>query len=286
MTIRTLATDKEFLRGIVNNGFRIPDSINLRELAVALMPNLRSSDGELRDDLSYTILSQILKRESFTTEDLSEILASSISEEYLFWGIGQCDTDTVFARTFAVLIVAEIVEFDAAVRQLLGPKQIHRTVEAVLDYTKRERDYRGYVDDDKGWAHSVAHMSYALDSCAHHPLTTQEERVEILDSIFTLATLPAALTFMEADHLSRVVFRMIKDKQVSTDQLSIWIKRFDLELDRTGKTVLKNVNASDFLKSLYFLLSWEQPNHALMSVISEQIKRLNIWYRHEISFES
>lgn len=284
MDIRTLVTDKDFLRGIVNKNFCIPDSINPSELCQELMSNLRSTDGELRDDLSYAILSRLLKEASFTAEDWSNMLATSISEEYLFWGIGQYDTDTVFARTFAVLIVAAIVEFDV-VRKFLSPEQVHQTTRSVLDYIKRERDYRGYVDA-KGWAHSVAHISYALDSCAHHSFTTQDERMEILDGIFTLATLPVALTYMEADHLSRVVFRMIKDEQVSPEQLSTWIKRFDLELDRTGKTVLENVNASDFLKSLYFLLLWEQPYHPLMSVISGQIKRLNIWFRYGISFES
>ncbi|MCF8568550.1 DUF2785 domain-containing protein [Alicyclobacillus tolerans] len=284
MNLDTLATNKKFLRDIIRNDFQISESVNATELCLKLMPNLHSIDAEFRDELSYGVLANLLERESFTVQEWSEILAVSVSDDYLFWGIGQYDTDTVFARAFAILIVAVIVEFDA-VRGLLRPEQVHQTTETVLDYVRRERDYRGYVDG-KGWAHSVAHMSYALDSCAHHPSTTKEERMAILDSIFELATLPAPLSYMEADHLSRVVFRMIKDEQVTAEELHPWIERFSLELDRTGETVLRNGNASDLLKSLYFLLTWEQPNHPLINIISAQIKKMNIFYRYGISFDS
>lgn len=284
MSISNLVTDKDFLRDIIHSDFRIPDSIPAAELCFALMSNLHSIDGELRDDLSYGILVNLLEKKPFTAQEWSDMLAVAVSDDYLFWGIGQSGTDTVFARAFAILIVAAILEFDA-VSRLLSPDLVQQTTQSVLDYIRSERDYRGYVDG-KGWAHSVAHMSYALDSCAHHPATTKEERMAILDGIFELATLPVPLNYMEADHLSRVVFRMIKDEQVTVENLRSWIERFNLPLDRTGETVLQNGNASDFLKSMYFLLTWEQPNYPLISLISGQIKDLNLFYRFGISFDS
>jgi hypothetical protein len=277
MNMGTLARDKGFLRGIVNTDFSIPDWVSAGELCLELMPNFRSSDAELRDELSYTILENILKRESFTPQELEMLLAVSVSEDYLFWRIGECGTDSVFARAFSILVVAAIIGIDAS-RKLLRPDQIQHTTKTVMDYIHLERDYRGYVEH-KGWAHSVAHMSYALTTCTHHPFTTAEERTEILDRIFELATLTVPLTYMEADHLSRVVFCMIRDEHIDIEYLHSWIKRFDLELDRTSEMVLRNVNASDLLKSLYFLLHWEQSNHVLASTISEQVKKLNIFYR-------
>lgn len=278
MNLGTLVTDKGFLQGIINTDFSIPDWISPGTLCLELMPNLRSSDAELRDELSYAILEHILRRELFTAEEWSKLLDVSVSKDYLFYGIGECGTDTVFARAFAILVVAAIIGIDAARNSLLRPDQIHQTTKTVMEYIRLERDYRGYVEH-KGWAHSVAHMSYALDSCAHHPFTTVEERMEILDRIYELATLPAPLTYMEADHLSRVVFRMIRDELIEIEYVHAWIKRFDLELDQTGEMVLRNVNASDFLKSLYFLLTWEGSDHVLARTISDQIKKLNIFYR-------
>jgi hypothetical protein len=280
MNLGTLATDKGFLRRIINTDFSIPGGISAATLCLELMPNLRSSDGELRDELSYAILERILKRESFTAEEWSMLLDVSVSKDYLFYGIGECGTDTVFARAFAILVVAAIIGIDAARKSLLRPDQIHQTTKTVMEYIRLEHDYRGYVEH-KGWAHTVAHMSYALDSCAHHPFTTVEERMEILDRIYELVTLPVPLTYMEADHLARVVFRMIRDELIEIDYVHAWIKRFDFELDRTDEAVLRNVNASDFLKSLYFLLTWERLDHVLASTISQQIKKLNVFYPAE-----
>lgn len=277
MNYGQLMTDKEFLRGIMNTDFGVPDGYSAVELCLHLMPNLRSSDAELRDELSYTILENVLRSESFTPPEWERLLEVAVSEDYLFWHIGECDTDTVFARAFAILIVAVIIGIDAR-KKLLCADEVQHANRTVIEYVRRERDYRGYIEH-KGWAHSVAHMSYALDSCAHHPFTTVEERKEMLDGIFKLTTSPTPLTYMEADHLARSVFRMIEDELIDMEFFHDWVQKFDLELGRLGESVLQNENASNLLKSLYFLLHWEQSNPSLANIVSQQIKKMNVFYR-------
>lgn len=216
-----LGADKAFLRSIVERDFTIPNNvISVSELAFALMPNLRSPDPELRDELSYSILERIIQVGMLSANELKELLLLSISEEFLFASIGDRDTDTVFTRGFAILIVAAILEADAKTR-LLSPEQIHHTTNIVLDYSRRERDHRGFVDG-KGWAHAVAHTADALDSCAHHPVTNNEERIGILEVIAELATLPESLTYMEDDRLAFPVLRMVQGEQVEMDCLHSW----------------------------------------------------------------
>lgn len=244
------------------------------------MPNLRSTDPKLRDALSYSILTKIIQTELLSANELEELLLLSMSGEYLFAGIDQRDTDTVFTRAFSILIVAGIVESDAESR-LLSSELIHRTTNAVLDYAKSERDHRGFVDG-KGWAHSVAHTADALDSCAYHPITTTEERIAILDAIAKLATLPEPLTYMEDDRLAFPVLRIVQGEQVSLDYLRSWVRRFDIDIVPSKEATLHHVNAEHFLRSLYFLLYWEKPNHPLLETIADQLKHLNVYYRYGI----
>jgi len=281
MGTHILSADKDFLRRIVDHDFTIPNNvISAYELAFALMPNLRSPDPELRDELSYSILARIIQVGMLSAKELEELLFLSMSEGFLVAGIGERDTDTVFTRCFAILIVAAIVEADAEAR-LLSPEQIHHTTSIALDYARRERDHRGFIDG-KGWAHSVAHTADALDSCAHHPVTTTEERIAILEVIAELATLPEPLTYMEDDRLAFPVLRMVQGEQVELDYLHSWVCRFDIDIAPPKETTLRHVNAENFLRSLYFLLHWEQPNHPLLGTLADQLKHLNVFYRYGV----
>lgn len=112
----------------------------------------------------------------------------------------------------------------------------------VLDYARRERDHRGFVDD-KGWAHAVAHTADALDSCAQHPVTNLEERIAILNVIAELATLSEPLAYSEDDRLAFPVHRVIQGNQVAYDDLHTWISQFDIETTASKESVIRWVNA-------------------------------------------
>lgn len=193
-------------------------------------------------------------------------------------GIGEQDTDTVFTRSFAVLITAALVGVDSK-RRILPEQLVRQAANSVINYARREWDHRGYVDH-KGWAHSLAHTADALDSCAQHPTITMKERITILETIAEMVMLPEPLTYLEDDRLAFPVYRIIHAKQVSQEFLQSWMSRFEIDDIHSNQAALRHVNAQHFLRSLYFLLQWEQPNHPLIEVIVNRLKRLNIYYRY------
>jgi len=184
----------------------------------------------------------------------------------------------VFTRSFAVLIIAALVEVDSK-RRILPEPLVREAANSVMDYAKRERDHRGYVDD-KGWAHSVAHTADALDSCAQHPAITMKERIAILETIAKMVMLPEPLAYLEDDRLSFPVYRIIQAKKVSQEFLQSWMSRFDIDEIHSKQAALRHVNVQHFFRSLYFLLQWEQPNHPFIEVIVSRLKDLNIYYRY------
>lgn len=273
-----IAQDRNFLHSFVKGDAVIPNMIKPSEVAIALMPNLRTTDPELRDELSYSALAKILQTGELSSADMEHLLRLAKSEDYLLAGIGEVETDTVFGRSFATLIIAAIIEVDIECG-LLSPLIIHETTRAMLNYAQAERDHRGFVDG-KGWAHSVAHTADALDSCAHHPVTTLDERIEILEVIMELATMSEPLTYLEDDRLAYPVLRMIKSEQISVDYVQTWVRKFDTSNFSSKEGMLRSSNMQHFLRSLHGLILWECSDCPLLDTISAQLKSLNVFYRY------
>ncbi len=273
------AKDKDFLRSLIDTDFSDSMEIpNVFELSLELMNNLHSTDPELRDELSYSLLERVIATGKLLDHEMQRLLDLCVSEEYLLLGLGEKNTDTVFTRAFAILIVASLMQADSE-RRFLTKERVYRTTEVVLDYARREKDRRGFVDR-KGWAHSVAHTSDALDACAQHPLTTVEMQQAILRAVAELASLAEPLPYLEDDRLAFTALRLILNNQVPLDFLQSWIQTFEIDQNHSHEATLRHSNIQHFLRSLYNLLIWERPEHQLLPSVLKQLKRLNIFYRY------
>ena len=100
--------DKEFWVSIAKNDYAIPKGHTLAALTKTLFGYLGSTDSKLRDDIAYTVYANWLKREMFTKEEVSTHITELLAN--LDKGIGETDSDSVFLRTFSVLLLAEIVQ--------------------------------------------------------------------------------------------------------------------------------------------------------------------------------
>ena len=147
--------NKDFWATLAKNDYAVPAGHTLSELKETLFGYLGSTDPELRDDIAYIVYANWLKREMFTKEEVrahvDELLAN------LEKGIGETESDSVFLRTFSVLLLAEIVHNDNK-KPLLDKDQIQTILAKGLWYLDAEKDPRGHIPV-KGWAHALAHTA-------------------------------------------------------------------------------------------------------------------------------
>ncbi len=99
---------KQRLQEIVANDFNAPSRPELYALVLAMGTFIGSVDAELHDELVYMTLAIWTERDVFEAQDLNEILKVVLNSQHLFLGLGEQDTDTVFTRTFSMLIVAAV----------------------------------------------------------------------------------------------------------------------------------------------------------------------------------
>ncbi|HEX4203333.1 MAG TPA: DUF2785 domain-containing protein [Ktedonobacteraceae bacterium] len=277
LDVQGLVADKSFLRSLIEKNFELPNDIDTFRFALALLPNFASTDEELRDELSYMLLSRgILDRGLLTAEQLQQLAMILLDDEHLFYRVGEIDSDSVFMRSFSNLIIAALL-YTEAKDPLLPAETVHEIKTALLRYARVEKDWRGHVEG-KGWAHTMAHLADALDECAQHPSMQASEREEILDLVGALAQLPQPLYHEEDVRLAMVAYHIILGKQAGRDFLSTWIARCVVERTVDVSTWTSATNVKNFLRSLYFLMIWDNIAAGLAEQISDQLKRQDAMY--------
>ncbi|MGB3261475.1 DUF2785 domain-containing protein [Paenisporosarcina sp.] len=165
---------KEYLNGEV-----CWDEKSESHIIEAMMEHIGSTDPELRDKLIYSSFFRLINK--LNHEKLIELLELSLSDSFLFKGIGENGTDNVFTRTFTSLLIALILYRDNQ-DDFLPQRTILKVKDALINYLNEENDLRGHVPD-KGWAHSVAHVADAIDELVMNKKCPSEFYQEILEAL-------------------------------------------------------------------------------------------------------
>lgn len=267
-----LAENKEALRSIVEQNYAIPEMLDSLDFAQRLLANLGSSDEELRDDLSYMILARgILEPGKLESEQLKQLLTRVLSDEHLFYHIGEVNNDSILMRSFSNLIIAAILYTDAS-RPGLSRESIGRVKDALVRYVREEKDWRGYIEG-KGWAHGMAHLAEALDTYAQHPHTTSDDRKDVLKLLSQLSKTSVPLFYEEDVRLATVAHHIILGKQVDSEFLHSWLKSCYVQRQADIRSWRRANNTKNFLRSLYFLLLWDNIGVGLMDDIAHVLRQ-------------
>ncbi len=245
-------------------------------LAEALLENFGSTDPQLRDTLSYILMDRLIEEGLLTRGERVALLKAALDDCHLFARIGESGTDSVFRRSFSVLVVPMVLGSDLGTRELPEDLVVW-ALDRVLAYARAERDWRGYVPD-KGWAHAVAHTADALEIAGRHPKTPTTRMSDVLSVIHHLATVPYPLGYREDDRLAFAAYQLMQSGRLSADAIQAWLDSFQLLIgpDDQAET-LGDANAEHFLRSLYFRFRAKDREHAWLDPIHAALDRFDIF---------
>ena len=211
----------ELLRVIANDE-RPPQGEWVAELTRAARL-ARLADPELRDEFAYRILAAGSTRQ-YGGEQLRAMAKQMTAN--LEAGLGEQDTDSVYLRTYSVLILMEIVAFDNA-SPFLDQADLDGFLEAALGYLLRERDLRSWVPGP-GWANAVGHAADLFMMLARSPHLGATELQRILDAIADRLLTPAPAVFVhhEDERLAYAALNVLRRNLVDRAWLVAWLDRF------------------------------------------------------------
>jgi hypothetical protein len=267
---------KHQLRPIVDNDYAVPDEGSAFDLALAMLPHVGSTDPDLRDDLIYMTLAYWIERGILTGEQKRELLSIARNTQHLFYKLGEQGTDSIFTRSFSVLLIAALFYGHRHVPYLTQAELIE-TRDDVVRYLAAEQDLRGY-DPQKGWIHAVAHSADALNELA----ACLECDAVVLDEILAAIQTAAAREEMvfgyeEDERLATTTMTVFGRKQLSAESMQNWIERFATLRDEEAtndKRVQRYINIKHFLRSLYFRLLKDENSTQLQSTVLKTLDAL------------
>lgn len=245
-----------FWEQVKANGLRVPEDRPLADLTTELTAMLGDPDPSVRDGIAYPTLAAWIADGVY--DELLEGLGDGMAAG-LAVGLGEEGTDTVFRRSFSVLVLAECIERDNT-EHLVSANTMVSWGDRIASWFVRERDLRGWVPGH-GWAHAMAHGADAIATLAASEAMGRLELTVLLDVIADRLLLPTGhfLVHGETDRLARATMRVLRRDLVALEVLEPWLVRLGQGARAHGlgdtDPYLVTGNVQSFLRSLHLQLA-------------------------------
>lgn len=245
-----------FWESIRDDAMQVPSHRDLGELTSELGEMLGSPDPEVREELAYPILAAWI--ENGVYDHLLHRLGNGLCER-LTVGIDAVNDDAVFVRSYAALVLADIIERDNR-RDLLDDRTVLGWGDRIAAWLVAEKDLRGFVPG-KGWAHAVAHGADAIGALAGSGRLKAPGLILLLDVIADRVLEPTPEFFVsgEPDRLAAAALVALRRDLVELEDLDPWLNRLGgRAMPQPGDRLHPyrvNGNVQAFLRALYVHLA-------------------------------
>jgi hypothetical protein len=262
---------------IISDNFVLPAGYDIVEVTHDLINNLGSLSGQQRD-YSYMILSTwILYPEdvrSYTQQQLVEL--QEIVINHIQNGLGNSiHDDTIFLRAYSILVLNDLLQVHQKYPYLSREEVIGR-LDLALSYLDKEQDLRGFVNEEKGWAHGIAHIADTFMILSADTWLEEAHLNSMLSSISKRIKQPTVSLFIhsEEERLARAVVNIFSRQLLSRQSIDAFLRRLTVpdKIKTTGKFVWEDFdknpwryvltsaredlvsyrNLQNFIRSIYF----------------------------------
>lgn len=247
---------KEKLHNLINETHIVSDDTDEYKTVLEVVSVLGSTDAELRDELGYQALIKLLIDNNYlTNNELKELLAYATSGEMLFYKLGEVGTDSVFLRSFSSLLITLLLYRDNQ-DEFLSKSEYYSVVELVVSYCRLEKDYRDFIVG-KGWAHSPAHISDAIDELVKNRHADIDSCVLLWEGITELVVnAPCVFAAEEDERIATPVLAMVEYEKVPLSTLRTWMKEMPVS---EGK-LHEKINVKNFSRCFINRLIVKNPS--------------------------
>lgn len=252
---------------------------NKEKLICAMLDHIGSPDPELREKLIYHEFSQLIHYdEQLTDDELVRLLERALSDEYLFYEIGDVDTDHIFKRSFSASLIALLLRKDLE-RSFISPHLLDKVRDELLLYLDLEQDLRGFVPK-KGWAYSVAHVAEAIDELVKSPTLNTQHFPTIYQALVNKAFTSSDIYVAgEEEYLLNPVMTMLKiglpieGVEELFQKIPPFLNKQKDKLDEEKYWRLY-ANCKSFLKSFYIIVSQSKGWTSLQKKINSCLEEI------------
>ena len=242
--------------------------IDLQQLLLVI----GSPDSELRDELAFRIFVESLYTNSWSQNELNEVVKKLISNNYLFLNIGEVGKDSIYTRSFSALWLSYLLKVDAQ-QSFLNDQESVEIFEKVASYLMRENDTRGLVENE-GWANAVTHAGDMFIASVYHPRFEMRFVPQFLQGISKCIWAGNVFVDDEEQRLAELIklFHTIDyPEEVIVEWIEQLFDKLDFHLYERGYTrdyFKAKTNLIHLMQALYFKLKFSKVYPKVQSVAS------------------
>jgi len=237
-----------------------------------LLHVIGSPDSELRDELAFRIFVESLYANNWSQNDLNEVVKKLISNDYLFFYIGEVGKESIYTRSFSALWLSYLLKVDTQ-RSFLKEEECKAVFDKISTYLIREYDTRGLVENE-GWANAVTHAADLYISIILHPQFEMRFVPPILQGISKSIWAGNVFVDDEEQRLAGVI-KLLQKIDYPEDVLVEWIEqlfdKLEFHLYERGYTrdyFKAKTNSIHLMQAIYFKLKFAKVYPKVQSVAS------------------
>lgn len=211
---------------ILDNDFAVPQGVRPVDLLDDLLDGLAAADPAVRDGLVYPVFATWVERGHF--DDSAELVGERICT--------QLAHPQIQARTFAALIIAELVSRDTA-RPIVSASVMGRWYDAFSCWWLAEKDLRGY-DTSLGWLHAVAHGADTVGAFGVSRHSDAERLRDLIGLVITRVLRDEHLwDALEDQRLALALTSTLLRDELAHNDVEAWLLRISQVLRRDADAV-------------------------------------------------
>ena len=259
------------LKDIKTNKYQI-DSSQAESLIDEILPFIGDEDPEVRDRTVYGMLAHLFHDKHLSEERLTYYLRLLISDQFLFYDMGNHIPYSVLKRSFTVLQFVIIVYVHRR-DNIISHEDIQALYEAFIKYFEEEKILIGY-EEPIGWMHSVAHSADLFAQLMQVSWFEKDQLLTMFHLIAKKIKIDHYLYISNEDERMVVAIKKgLDQKKLSNEEILQWLDLFLLEEvpeDYLTKSTLVN-NIKHLLSALYFTCINDESYSFITHRISEII---------------
>lgn len=241
------------------------------DLVKKMLPYIGHSNPVIRDEIIYECLAH--STDYLRSDEIKKLVKIYLSEDYLFYDIGNQFPHSVLKRTFTLLQLAVILYLHNE-KSVLNTSIVQDIAEAMVRYLKEEKILKGY-DEVVGWMHSVAHSADVLGRLFQSKDLTKETQEELLDMlVYKFQQNHYVFIDGEEERIVGAILKGLKSGSLSSDLVEEFaLKLAHFEPQETYRDYFKiHLNVKALLGTLYFALYGEERYNDLRKSIASAMQ--------------
>jgi len=249
------------------------------QLLTNMIKYIGDPNSTLRDQTNYRLFMELLSANHWKADSLRTLTMQLIDDEHLFLHIQDREaTEAVFTRSFSALWLTALLHADAQLR-FLQADDLTEIFQQVARYFTRERDVRGFINDEQGWAHSMAHVADLCVACIRHPQFEVRYAPMILQGVKDAFWKGSVYIDDEEERLVKVIEALIAidfPEEILIEWVEQVFDKLEVYLYEAGYTkdwFKARSNTMHFMKTMYFAVKFSNKYKQLRAVTSILIQK-------------